>query len=131
MTQHYHDSDDEEEDQLDSRTQTKPYVCLVFVCQLLCIARWNIARTHAIFKAGIALLYVCVTLYSVGFFSPYWVTGDKHDYAHDAHGNVLSDNGGSISTTFSDNDTHYGLWEECVVVEGESVCTLFSDEIGE
>ena len=100
----------------------------VFICQLIRAGSKNAAKTHRILKAGITILFVALVLYLIGFISPYWVVGDNHAHTHHGTGN------GTRAFHLSDfhrNDTHFGLWQECVVFDGRSFCTLFTDDIGE
>ena len=99
----------------------------VFICQLARAGRKNVAKTHRLLKVGIAMLIVALVLYMVGFLSPYWVVGDTHGHGAPV-GNATK---GFRWSNFSHNDSHFGVWQECMLIDGESVCTMFTEDIGE
>ena len=114
----------------------------VFICSLGRVGRRNVARTHRLFKTGIAMLNVALVLYMIGFLSPYWIVGDNHAYEYygtrnrtDGRGDDDDDaDDGDVKFHLSDfykNQTHFGVWEECVLIDGESICTIFAEDIGE
>ena len=99
----------------------------VFICQLARAGRRNVAKTHRVLKVGIAMLVVALVLYMVGFLSPYWVVGDTHGHGEPV-GNATK---GVRWSNFSQNDSHFGVWQECLLIDGESVCTMLTEDIGE
>ncbi|KAL8596735.1 hypothetical protein ACOMHN_046352 [Nucella lapillus] len=126
-----------------TKKQCKIYKSATFLFHLLHLGHQNLLRTPAIFQAGILLLNIAFIFYIVGFVSPYWILGEKHKFRHDAWGNRLpgvdgvEGTGGNSSSSQRQqqqqqqgNATHFGVWKECLEVEGGgSVCTIFTEDV--